>query len=52
MLEAARKLAGTIANNSSIAVQGTKIALNYAEDHPTEDGNYLYLLYIQCLYCF
>jgi len=31
-------LAKEIASNSLLAVQGTKIALNYAADHSTEDS--------------
>lgn len=37
-LDAATKLAGTIATKSPIAVQGTKELLNHARDHSVEDS--------------
>jgi len=38
MLKGAREMAKDMASNSLIALQGTKIALNYAAEHPTEDS--------------
>jgi enoyl-CoA hydratase len=38
LLTAARALAGEIAANSPIAVQGVKSVLNYSEEHPTAEG--------------
>ncbi len=38
LLEAARAMAGEIAANSPLAVQGSKQVLNYAEQHNLEDG--------------
>jgi len=38
LLKGARKMAENIAKNSPLAVQGTKIALNYAEQHTTQDA--------------
>ncbi|XP_054707455.1 delta(3,5)-Delta(2,4)-dienoyl-CoA isomerase, mitochondrial-like [Uloborus diversus] len=38
MLEAANRLAGIIATKSPVAVQGTKIALNYSRDHSVKEG--------------
>jgi len=39
-LDAAVKLAGTIATKSPVAVQGTKELLNHARDHSVEDSMY------------
>jgi len=38
MLEAGRSMANRIASLSPLVVQGTKITLNYAEEHSIEDG--------------
>eukprot|EP01117_Protostelium_nocturnum_P008297 TRINITY_DN2964_c0_g1_i1.p1 TRINITY_DN2964_c0_g1~~TRINITY_DN2964_c0_g1_i1.p1 ORF type:complete len:276 (+),score=99.34 TRINITY_DN2964_c0_g1_i1:48-875(+) len=38
MLEAARKMAREMADNSLLILQGTKIALNYADDHTVEES--------------
>lgn len=38
MLEAARKLAGEIAANSPLVVQGVKQVLQYSEEHTTHEG--------------
>lgn len=38
LLDAAISLASTIARKSPIAVQGSKVNLNYARDHTTEDS--------------
>jgi len=38
MLIGARELARDIASNSLLAIQGTKIALNYADDHNLKDS--------------
>eukprot|EP00026_Physarum_polycephalum_P013390 Phypoly_transcript_13785.p1 GENE.Phypoly_transcript_13785~~Phypoly_transcript_13785.p1 ORF type:complete len:215 (+),score=27.04 Phypoly_transcript_13785:390-1034(+) len=38
LLEGARELAKKIAANSPLAVQGTKVVLNYAEEHSIQDG--------------
>lgn len=38
MLNAVREKAKVIASNPPVAVQGSKIALNYAENHSTEDS--------------
>ncbi len=38
LLQAARALANKIASNSPLVVQGTKVALNYADEHNTEDA--------------
>lgn len=38
LLDAAISLATTIARKSPIAVQGSKVNLNYARDHTTEDS--------------
>jgi enoyl-CoA hydratase len=38
LLTAARALAGEIAANSPMAVQGVKAVLNYSEEHPTAEG--------------
>ncbi|CAF1061637.1 unnamed protein product [Adineta steineri] len=38
LLDAAISLASVIANKSSIAVQGSKISLNYARDHTVDDN--------------
>ena len=38
MLKAARKLAARIAGLSPLVVQGTKLSLNYAEEHTIDDG--------------
>ena len=38
MINASIELAETIARKSPIAVQGSKINLNYARDHSTEDN--------------
>ncbi|VDK24136.1 unnamed protein product, partial [Anisakis simplex] len=37
-LEASIRLAGEIASKSPIAVQGTKVTLNYARDHTVDDS--------------
>lgn len=37
-LEAARKLAGSIASKSPVAVQGTKELLNHGRDHSVEES--------------
>lgn len=38
LLEGARHMAQTIANNSPLVVQGTKQVLNYSEEHSTADS--------------
>jgi enoyl-CoA hydratase len=38
LLAAARAMAGEIAANSPMAVQGVKTVLNYSEEHPTAEG--------------
>lgn len=38
MLDRAVKLASEIASRSPVAVQGSKINLNYARDHPTDQS--------------
>jgi enoyl-CoA hydratase/carnithine racemase len=38
LLEAGRALAARIASLSPLVVQGTKVALNYAEEHSVEDS--------------
>ena len=38
LLTAARAMAGEIAANSPMAVQGVKVVLNYSEEHPTAEG--------------
>jgi len=38
MLKGARELASRIAQNSPLVVQGSKICLNYADEHPTADS--------------
>ncbi len=38
LLAAARALADEIAANSPLAVQGTKLVLNYSDEHSTEEG--------------
>lgn len=38
LLAAAREMAGRIAALSPLVIQGTKIALNFAEDHAIEDS--------------
>ena len=38
MMESAMKMAETLAAMSPVAVQGTKINLNYARDHSVQDG--------------
>ena len=38
LLEAAISLASTIASKGPIAVQGSKINLNYARDHTVDDN--------------
>jgi len=38
LLAAARQLAGEIAANAPLAVQGVKAVLNYSEEHPTAEG--------------
>lgn len=38
LLEKARSLAATIASNSPLVVQATKLVLNYAEEHSIADG--------------
>lgn len=38
MMAAANVLAGIIASKSPVAVQGTKIALNYSRDHSVKEG--------------
>ena len=38
LLAAARAMAGEIAANSPMAVQGVKAVLNYSEEHPTAEG--------------
>ncbi|KFM78447.1 Delta(3,5)-Delta(2,4)-dienoyl-CoA isomerase, mitochondrial, partial [Stegodyphus mimosarum] len=38
MLKAANRLAGLIASKSPVAVQGTKVALNYSRDHSVKEG--------------
>ena len=38
LLAAARGMAGEIAANSPMAVQGVKAVLNYSEEHPTVEG--------------
>ncbi len=37
-LQSALELAKKIAGNSPVAVQGTKVALNYSQDHSVRDG--------------
>lgn len=39
MLKGALQTAKKIAENSQIVVHGTKVALNYADDHSTKDGS-------------
>ena len=38
LLAAARVMAGEIAANSPIAVQGAKAVLNYSDEHTTDEG--------------
>mmetsp|Transcript_5816 Transcript_5816/g.6318 ORF Transcript_5816/g.6318 Transcript_5816/m.6318 type:complete len:266 (+) Transcript_5816:40-837(+) len=38
MLKGALKICTVIASHSPLAVQGTKIVMNYAQEHTTEDG--------------
>ncbi|GMR30708.1 hypothetical protein PMAYCL1PPCAC_00903, partial [Pristionchus mayeri] len=38
LMSAAQETAKAIATNSPVAVQGTKIVLNYARDHPVDDS--------------
>lgn len=38
MMDAAKHLASVIASKSPVAVQGTKIALNYSRDHSVKEG--------------
>ena len=38
MLEGARALAGEIAANSPLAVEGTKAVMNYSDEHSTDEG--------------
>lgn len=38
MMDAAKRLADVIASKSPVAVQGTKIALNYSRDHSVKEG--------------
>jgi enoyl-CoA hydratase len=38
LLEAARGMAGEIAENAPLAVQGSKQVLNYSDEHTTEEG--------------
>ncbi|MDQ1919232.1 crotonase/enoyl-CoA hydratase family protein [Massilia pseudoviolaceinigra] len=38
LMEAARRMAGVIAANSSLAVQGVKQVLDHADDHSEEEG--------------
>ncbi len=38
VVTAAREMAGEIAANSPLAVQGTKLVLNYSDEHSTDDG--------------
>lgn len=38
MMDAAQRLASVIASKSPVAVQGTKIALNYSRDHSVKEG--------------
>ena len=38
MMKAALAMAGKIANLSPVAVQGTKINLNYSRDHSVPEG--------------
>ena len=38
LLQAARTMAKKIASNSALVVQGTKITLEYADEHPTSDA--------------
>lgn len=38
MMSAALKLAKVIASKSPVAIQGTKIALNFSRDHSVADG--------------
>lgn len=37
-ISSALELAQKIASNSPVAVQGTKVALNYSRDHSVKDG--------------
>lgn len=37
MLKGARAIAAQIASNSPLVVQGTKVSLNYAEEHTTDE---------------
>ena len=46
LLDAAISLANVIAQKSSIAVQGSKINLNYARDH-TVDDNFTFVVCVQ-----
>lgn len=38
MMNAALKLAKVIASKSPVAIQGTKVALNFSRDHSVADG--------------
>ena len=38
MMSAAIKMATTIANKSPVAVQGTKININYSRDHTVDES--------------
>jgi enoyl-CoA hydratase len=38
LLAAARRMADEIAENAPLAVQGTKLVLNYSDEHSTEEG--------------
>lgn len=38
MLDGARKMAAEIARNSPLAVQGSKVVMNYSDDHSTQEG--------------
>ena len=38
MMETCLEMAKTMASMSPVAVQGTKVNLNYARDHSVEDG--------------
>ena len=49
MMSAAIKMATTIANKSPVAVQGTKININYSRDH-TVDESLEYMVSLTKLY--
>lgn len=38
LLAAARRMAGEIVENAPLAVQGTKLVMNYSDEHTTEEG--------------